>query len=138
LTSDDQINRIESEPGLKCFMDDLSDTGCAITIGGKAEAGLRVKVQFALSNTPISMSGTVRSVEFKGELGRSILHIEADPLPIETRNKILGEVFGMLPEDEEELPFRMLGEEAEELVAAADPLALPEEMDDTDSMGTAV
>jgi len=34
-------------------------------------------------------------------------------LPIETRNQILSEVFGMLPEDDEdELPFRVLDEEA--------------------------
>ena len=137
VTSDDQINRIESEPGLKCFLEDLSDTGCAVTIGGKAAAGLRIKVQFALNNSPVTMSGTVRSVEFKDDLNRSILHIEADSLPIEIRNKILGEVFGTLPEDEEELPFRMLEEEAEELVAA-DPLALHENKEDTGSLGTAV
>ena len=137
LAGDDQINRIESEPGLKCFVEDLSDTGCAITVGGKAASGLRIKVQFALNNSPVTMSGTVRSVEFKTELDRSILHIEADPLPIDIRNKILGEVFGTLPEDEEELPFRMLEEEAEEL-SAADPLAHHEDREEAGSMGTAV
>ena len=66
------------------------------------------------------MGGTVRSVEYKEDQNRSILRIEADPLPIEVRNQILGEVFGMLPEEEEELPFRLLGEEAEELTAEPD------------------
>jgi hypothetical protein len=32
----------------------------------------------------------------------------------ETRNHILGEVFGMLPEEDEELPFKILDEEAAE------------------------
>ncbi|MDR1420850.1 MAG: PilZ domain-containing protein [Treponema sp.] len=104
---------IEAAPGLKCFLEDLSDTGCAVTIGGKAAVGLRVKVQFALDNTAISISGTVRSVDFREDANRSVLHIEADSLPTETRNQILGEVFGMLPEEEEELPFRMLDEETE-------------------------
>ena len=113
LTNEEEVNTIEVRPGLKCFLEDLSDTGCAVTIGGKAQAGLRIKVQFALNNNPIIMSGTVRSVEFKEDLNRSLLHIEADPLPIEIRNHILGEVFGMLPDEEEDLPFRMLGEEAE-------------------------
>ena len=115
VSNEDDAGRIEVNPGLKCFLEDLSDTGCAITIGGKATAGLRVKVQFALNNIPICMSGTVRSIEYKEDLNRSLLHVEADPLPIEIRNQILGEVFGMLPEEEEDLPFRMLGEEAEEL-----------------------
>ncbi|HCC38319.1 MAG TPA: pilus assembly protein PilZ [Treponema sp.] len=104
--------KLEMNPGLKCFLEDLSDGGCAVIVGGNAEAGLRVKVQFALDNSPISMSGTVRSVDFNEGIKRSILHIEADQLSLETRNKILGEVFGMLPEeDEDELPFRLLDDE---------------------------
>jgi len=115
LANEDEVSKIEVNPGLKCFLEDLSDTGCAVTIGGKAVAGLRIKVQFALNNIPIVMSGTVRSVEYKEDINRSLLHIEADPLPIEIRNQILGEVFGMLPEEEDDLPFRMLGEETEGL-----------------------
>jgi hypothetical protein len=79
---------------------------------------MRVKIQFALDNSAVSMSGTVRSTDFKEDLNRSVLHIEADPLSLETRNRILGEVFGMLPdEDDEELPFRLLDEEAQEMTA---------------------
>ncbi|MDR1318023.1 MAG: PilZ domain-containing protein [Treponema sp.] len=118
LVKDDDIpGKIETAPGLKCFIEDLSDSGCAITVGGKANAGLRVKIQFALDNIAVSMSGTVRFVEFKEDINRSTLHIEADPLSAETRNHILGEVFGMLPdEDEEELPFRLLDDESEEII----------------------
>ena len=138
LLNEEDSGRIEMRPGLKCFMEDLSDTGCAITIGGKAATGLRIKIQFALNNMPIIMCGTVRAVEIKEDQNRSLLHIEADPLPIEIRNKILGEVFGMLPEDEEDLPFRMLGEEAEGLTADTSS-GNDEEMDfpgDNDTMGT--
>jgi c-di-GMP-binding flagellar brake protein YcgR len=117
LASEEDAGKIEVNPGLKCFLEDLSDTGCAITIGGKAVSGLRIKVQFALNNVPIVMTGTVRSVEYKEDLNRSLLHIEADPLPIDIRNQILGEVFGMLPEEEEDLPFRLLSEEAEGISA---------------------
>jgi c-di-GMP-binding flagellar brake protein YcgR len=121
VSSDENAHRIEPNPGLKCFLEDLSDTGCAVTIGGKAQTDIRLKVQFVLSSAPICMSGTVRSMDFKEDLNRSLLHIEADPLPIEIRNQILGEVFGMLPEDEEELPFRMLTEEAEGMSADTEP-----------------
>jgi c-di-GMP-binding flagellar brake protein YcgR len=104
----EEPERIETAPGARCFLEDLSDTGCAVTIGGKAEPGLRIKVQFAVNNSPVCMSGTVRSVDFKEETNRSMLHIEADTLPIKTRNKILGEVFGMMSDEDEELPFRVI------------------------------
>ena len=143
LANEEEVSKIEVNPGLKCFLEDLSDTGCAVTIGGKAVAGLRIKVQFALNNIPIVMSGTVRSVEYKEDINRSLLHIEADPLPIEIRNQILGEVFGMLPEEEEDLPFRMLGEEAEGLTGGppsgennGGPQVSGE--DNSDNVGTAV
>ena len=113
IPEDEPSHRLEMDPGLKCFLEDLSDTGCAVTIGGKANSGLRIKVQFALNNTPICMSGTVRSVSFRDETNRSILRMESDILSIETRNHILGEVFGMSPEDsEDDLPFRVLDDEA--------------------------
>jgi c-di-GMP-binding flagellar brake protein YcgR len=119
LKKDDEApGTLEMAPGLKCFLEDLSDTGCAVTVGGKAAAGLEVKTQFALDNSAISMSGTVRSVDYNEDVNRSTLHIESDPLPIEIRNKILGEVFGMLPEeDDDELPFRLLDEEVEGMAA---------------------
>jgi len=105
-------HKIEIDPGMKCFLEDISDTGCAVTVGGKADPGLRVKVQFALNNAAVCMTGTVRSIEYKEDTNRSTLHIEAEALPIEIRNHILGEVFGMLPdEDEDELPFRVLDDQ---------------------------
>jgi c-di-GMP-binding flagellar brake protein YcgR len=113
LDGDEASDTIEMNPGLKCFVEDLSDTGCAVLIGGQAAVGLRIKVQFILNNVPICISGTVRSLDFKEEENRSLLHVEADPMSIEIRNHVLGEVFGMLPEEDEDLPFRILDEEAE-------------------------
>jgi len=149
VTNDDEINKIETRPGLKCFLKDLSDSGCAITIGGKAVVGLRIKIQFGLNNATVCMSGTVRSLEFNEEQNKSVLHIEADPLPIEIRNLILGEVFGMLPEEEEDLPFRLLGEEAETVTSELssemptdtvrdDSDFLAEDDEDIDSIGKAM
>jgi c-di-GMP-binding flagellar brake protein YcgR len=110
---DDPPDKIETVPGIKCFLEDLSDGGCAISVGGKANVGLRLKVQFVLDNSPIGMIGTVRSIDHNEAANRSVLHVEADRLTPENRNKIMGEVFGMLPEDEEEdLPFRLLDDEA--------------------------
>ena len=140
MIGEEENNKLEVRAGLKCYLEDLSDTGCAITVGGKAQGGMRIKVQFALKNVPIVMCGTVRSVEYKEDLNRSLLHVEADLLPIEIRNIILGEVFGMLPEEEEDLPFRLLGEEAEGMTAGTGVDKNSEDPefvtgDDTDSMG---
>jgi len=120
IVNEEEASKLEYEAGLKCFLKDLSDTGCAIAVGGKGEVNLRVKVQFSLGTNLVCMSGTVRSFEYKEETNKSLLHVEADPLPIELRNQIMGEVFGMLPDDEEDLPFRILGEEAEELTSEAE------------------
>jgi c-di-GMP-binding flagellar brake protein YcgR len=113
LDSDDASHNVELSPGLKCFVEDISDSGCAVLVGGKAAVGLRIKVQFVLNNMPICISGTVRHLDYHEDTHKSLLHTEADPMPLETRNQILGEVFGMLPEEDDELPFSILDEEAE-------------------------
>jgi len=116
-------HKLEIDPGLKCFLEDLSDTGCAVTVGGKTEVGLRVKVQFALDNVPICISGIVRSAVYKEDTNRSLLHIEAAPLPMDIRNHILGQMFGKMSddEDEEDLPFRVLDDEAAKISSAPAP-----------------
>ena len=105
---------LEKAAGLRCMLDDISDTGCAFRINGQATVGLRLKVQFSLNRIPICIPGTVRSVDYNKEANVSLVHMEADTLPIGVRNHILCEVFDLLPEDdEEELPFRVLEEEVE-------------------------
>jgi c-di-GMP-binding flagellar brake protein YcgR len=119
-------HRIESDPGVKCFVENISDTGYALTVGGKADEGLRVKVQFSLDNAAICMTGIVRSVDYNEADDRSLLHIEAESLSPEMRNRILGEVFGMLPDDnEDELPFRVLDSEMAEMIGPAEPVVEP-------------
>jgi c-di-GMP-binding flagellar brake protein YcgR len=119
VSSDEAPHKTAANPGLKCLLEDISDTGCAVTVGGRADAGLRVKVQFALNNVALCMSGTVRSIRYNEITDRSILHIEAEPLPVEIRNRVLGEVFGMQPpeENEDELPFSILDDDMEEFAA---------------------
>jgi c-di-GMP-binding flagellar brake protein YcgR len=122
VPSHETPHRMAADPGLRCLLEDISDTGCAVTVGGRADAGLRVKVQFALNNAAVCMSGTVRSIRYNESTDRSVLHIEAEPLPIETRNRVLGEVFGMEPEeDENELPFQVLDDEIADMAGAGSP-----------------
>ena len=121
IMNEDEAAKPEAVPGLKCMLDDLSDTGCAVSVGGKATTNMRLKVQFVLSNSVVCMSGTVRSLQYKEDQKRSLVRIESDPLPIETRNLVLGEIFGMLPEEDDDLPFTTLGEEADEFLTGYEP-----------------
>ena len=104
---------LEKSAGLRCMLDDISDTGCAFRVNGQAVVGLRLKVQFSLNRVPVCMPGTVRAVEYNREVNNSLVRMEADTLPIGIRNLILCEVFDLLPEeDEEELPFRVTDDES--------------------------
>ena len=121
VKDNDLPDLLERSPGLKCMMEDISDTGCAFRVSGQAAVGLRLKVQLALDRAPVCMPGTVRSVDYNQEHGTSLIHMEADPLPHGTRNRILCEVFNMLPEeDDDELPFRVMEEEIESTGAPVD------------------
>jgi len=121
VPSNEPSHKLETRPGVKCFLEDLSDTGCAVTVGGQATEGLRVKVQFALDNVPVCITGTVRSINYREDANRTVLRIEAEPLSKDIKNHILSEVFGMLPDDDEdELPFRVLDDEVSALTAGDD------------------
>jgi len=113
----DNPHSLEKYAGLRVMLDDISDTGCAFRVNGQATAGLRLKVQFSLDRIPICIPGTVRSVDYNQEANNSLVHMEADPIPVGTRNHLLCQVFDLLPEDDEdELPFRVLEEEPDSAV----------------------
>jgi len=118
----DNPHLLEKAAGLKVMMDDISDTGCAFRVKGQVSTGMRFKAQFLLNKIPVCVPGTVRSVDYNQVSNISVVHMEADTLPIGTRNFILCEVFNLLPEDDEdELPFRVLEEEAVATSKQTDP-----------------
>jgi c-di-GMP-binding flagellar brake protein YcgR len=86
-------------PGIKCYLEDISDCGCAVTAGGTAPSGFRVIVQFIIDRTPLSISGVVRNVEYNEAKKMSTLHIESDLIPMSVKNKIFGIMFGMVVDD---------------------------------------
>ncbi len=121
LVNDADPFKMEKRPGLRCMIEDISDTGCAFRVYGRAPVGRRFKLQFSLDRVPICMPGTVRSVDFNEDSNISLVRMEADILSNSVRNHILCEVFDMLPdEDEDELPFRVIEEEADNSKPAAD------------------
>jgi c-di-GMP-binding flagellar brake protein YcgR len=119
INDTDNPHKLETSAGLKCMLEDISDTGCAFRVNGRATVGLRLKVQFLLDRVPVCIPGIVRSVDYKQEADSSMVRMEADMLPIGTRNQILCEVFNLMPEedDDDELPLRELEEEADSAVS---------------------
>ncbi len=89
----------EREPGLRSRVDDLSEDGFAVTIGGRAKPGLQVKVQFSLEGRQIVMSGIVRNVDYDVEKNRSTLHVEAVQPSPRTRNAIRSYVYRIRAEN---------------------------------------
>jgi c-di-GMP-binding flagellar brake protein YcgR len=94
LRSIDQANeRVNVAGGYRCKLMDISEDGAAVAIGGRAKAGLPVKIQTELNNEKVVMSGTIKSVNYKQKNNASVLHIEAEAPSVPMRVKILTYVY---------------------------------------------
>jgi c-di-GMP-binding flagellar brake protein YcgR len=103
---------LEPEPGMKCLLEDLSEDGAMIVIGGKAVKNMRIKLQFLIHDVLIVMTGSIRAVEYNQETNQSRIHFESDDLSPRMKNAILTFVYNVLPaEDKEELEAIRLTEE---------------------------
>lgn len=105
-------NRIEAEPGMKCMLEDLSESGAMILIGGRAVKGLKIKLQFLIQDTLIIMTGISRAVGYDKEKNRSHVHFECEHIDPRMRNTVLSFVYNVLPEEEkQEMQALTLSEE---------------------------
>ena len=87
---------VETAGGYRCKLLDISEDGAAVAIGGRAKAGLPVKIQAELSDEAVVIScGVIKSVNFKAKNRASILHIEAQPPSVPMRIRILTHVYGL-------------------------------------------
>ncbi len=103
---------LEPEPGMKCLLEDLSEDGAMILIGGKAEKGMKIKLQFMLRDVLIVMGGVIKAVDFNHDTNQSRIHFESEELNSRMRNAILTFVYNVLPEEQkEELDAIRLSEE---------------------------
>jgi c-di-GMP-binding flagellar brake protein YcgR len=96
-TAGDEEMRVVS--GIKCCLEDISDTGCAVSVEGRIQSELGVIIQFSLDGNPLSLSGTVRSVNYREDTDTSLLHIQCDLMPENTKNLIMGVVLGFINDD---------------------------------------
>jgi c-di-GMP-binding flagellar brake protein YcgR len=87
------FEKAETKAGLRSLIQDISEDGVAVAIGGRARPGLSVKVQFALGDRGIVMSGKVKSVDYDAVKNRSVLHVEAIRPSPRTREAIRAFVY---------------------------------------------
>lgn len=92
---DTAYERPERIPGLRCIVEDISDDGAAIRIGGKARSGMLVKVQLWINDDVIVLSGTVKGSDYESIKNQSVLHIQALPLSPRMRNLIRSHVYNI-------------------------------------------
>lgn len=97
------LKSMETQPGLKCLLEDISEDGALIKIGGKGVSNLHIKLQFTIGESFIVMSGFVRGVEYDEEKNQSKLHFECTYIDTPMKNAILSYVYNVIPEEEKEI-----------------------------------
>ena len=96
-------NAVETQNGYKCLIEDISEAGALIRIGGKGASNVQIKLQFNIQNMLIVMFGVVRTVEYNESTNQSLLHFECIHLDQTMKNEVLSYVYNMLPEREKEV-----------------------------------
>lgn len=94
---------VETQNGYKCIIEDISESGALVRIGGKGVVNIQMKLQFNIQSVLIIMHGVVRTVEYNEELNQSLLHFECIHIEPNMKNEILSFVYNMLPEREKEV-----------------------------------
>lgn len=96
-------NSVETKPGYKCLLEDISENGALIRIGGKGMPNIQIRLQYQLDGHLIVMFGVVRTVEYNAEINQSRLHFECIHIDKTMRNQVLSYVYNILPEKEKEI-----------------------------------
>ena len=94
---------IETSTGLKCLLEDISEDGALIRIGGKGQKDTQIKIQFQLGEDFLVMYGIVRAVEYNAEINQSRLHFECLNISPKMKNQILTYVYNVMPQEEKEV-----------------------------------
>ena len=97
------FNAIETEPGYRCLLEDISEDGAMIRIGGVGKTGVMIKLQFSINNQFVMMFGSVKAVEYNDQLKQSRLHFECLHIEPAMKNIILSYVYNVMPEEQKEI-----------------------------------
>lgn len=112
------VNAIETQNGFRCLIEDISEAGALIRIGGKGVQNVKIKLQFNIHNKLILMVGVVRTVEYNEAENQSLLHFECTHIDTTMKNEVLKFVYNMLPESEKEVLEALEQTESDEVSAS--------------------
>lgn len=129
-------NAVETQNGYKCLIEDISEAGALIRIGGKGASNVQIKLQFNIQNMLIVMFGVVRTVEYNETTNQSLLHFECIHLDQTMKNEVLGYVYNMLPEREKEVYDALKLTDTDEVEAGDENLENAEAEQNADSIVT--
>ena len=93
---------VDANPGYKCLLEDVSEGGALIRVGGKGVKDARVKIQFNIGDSLVVMFGVVVGVEYNKSLNQSRLHFECIHVEEQMKNLVLSFVYKTLPEEKKE------------------------------------
>ncbi|MBQ0003631.1 MAG: PilZ domain-containing protein [Treponema sp.] len=97
------FSTVETNPGYRCILEDISEDGAMIRIGGKGVSNTQIKLQFELEDSFILMFGLIKAVEYNAEINQSRLHFECTHVEPTMKNFILSFVYKVLPEKQKEI-----------------------------------
>ena len=99
----DNPQTIETKKGYRGLIEDISESGALIRIGGKGVANVKIKLQFPINNKLIIMIGVIKNVDYNEAQKQSLLHFECNHIDPIMRNDVLSFVYNMLPQNEKEV-----------------------------------
>ena len=99
----EDLTTIETKNGYRCLIEDVSESGALIRIGGKGAENVKIKLQYSIKNKLILMARVIRTVEYNEAENQSLLHFECTHIDPVMKNEVLSFVYNMLPESEKEV-----------------------------------
>lgn len=94
---------VETQGGYRCKIEDISESGAQIRIGGKGAENVLIKLQYSIGSKLVVMFGVIRTVEYNEEQNQSLLHFECTHIDPVMKNEILTYVYQILPSNEKEI-----------------------------------
>lgn len=96
-------NAVETGQGYRCLMEDISESGAMVRIGGKGVPNIQMKLQFTIEDKLIIMFGIVRTIEYNRTINQSRLHFECIHIEPQMKNEVLSFVYNIMPQEEKEI-----------------------------------
>ncbi|MBB5218251.1 c-di-GMP-binding flagellar brake protein YcgR [Treponema rectale] len=112
----------DGEEGYRCLIEDISEKGAMIRVGGKCRGNSFLKLQFDMDGNFILMQGSVKSVEYNKYMNQSRIHFECSRISSDMKKMILAYVYRLdvMNEEQKEIMTFINEDEKEEEKKASD------------------